>query len=66
MKIIDERVRAKLFYWAFKVGFLQLICKDSLIFKSSLELAFSIILKLTLNWTWKLKKLYILIGENLT
>ena len=30
---------------AFKLGFLQLICKASLIFKSDLELALSIILK---------------------
>ena len=30
---------------AFKLGFLQLICKASLIFKSNLELALSIILK---------------------
>ena len=40
-----ERVRAKLFYCAFKLGFLQLIFKASLIFKSNLELALSIILK---------------------
>ena len=30
---------------AFKLGFLQLICKASLIFKSKLDLALSIILK---------------------
>ena len=30
---------------SFKLGFLQLICKASLIFKSNLELALSIILK---------------------
>ena len=41
----SERVRAKWFYCAFKLGFLQLICKASLIFKSSLELTLSIILK---------------------
>ena len=41
----SERVRAKCFCLAFKLGFLQLICKASLIFKSNLELAFSIILK---------------------
>ena len=41
----SERVRAKLFCCAFIVGFLQLICKASLIFKSNLELALSIILK---------------------
>ena len=40
-----ERVRAKWFCCAFKSGFLQLICKASLIFKSNLELALSIILK---------------------
>ena len=41
----SERVRDKWFCWAFKLGFLQLICKASLIFKSNLELALSIILK---------------------
>ena len=41
----SERVRAKLFCCAFKLGFLRLICKASLIFKSNLELALSIILK---------------------
>ena len=41
----SERVRTKLFCCAFKLGFLQLICKASLIFKSNLELALSIILK---------------------
>ena len=41
----SERVRAKLFCCAFKLGFLQLICKASLIFKLNLELALSIILK---------------------
>ena len=30
---------------AFKLGFLQLICKASVIFQSNLELALSIILK---------------------
>ena len=39
----SERVRAKWFCCAFKSGFLQLICKASLIFKSNLDL--SIILK---------------------
>ena len=33
------------FVESFKLGFLQLICKASLIFKSNLELALSIILK---------------------
>ena len=41
----SERVRAKWFCCAFKLGFLQLICKAFLIFKSNLELALSIILK---------------------
>ena len=41
----SEKVRAKWFCCAFKLGFLQLICKASLIFKSNLELALSIILK---------------------
>ena len=41
----SERVRAKLFCCAFKLGFVQLICKASSVFKSNLELALSIILK---------------------
>ena len=32
-------------FCAFKLGFLQLICKASLIFKTNLELALSVILK---------------------
>ena len=44
-KSYSERVRAKWFCCAFKLGFLQLICKASLIFKSNLELALSVILK---------------------
>ena len=44
-KSYSERVRAKWFCCAFKLGFFQLICKASLIFKSNLELALSIILK---------------------
>ena len=40
-----ERVRRKWLCSAFKLGFLQLICKASVIFKSNLELALSIILK---------------------
>ena len=40
-----ERVRAKSFCCSFKLGFLQLICKAFLVFKSNLELALSIILK---------------------
>ena len=42
-KSYSERVRAKWVCYAFKLGFLQLICKVSLIFKSNLELALSII-----------------------
>ena len=41
----SERVRGKWFCWAFKLDFLQLISTDSLIFKSNLEFALSIILK---------------------
>ena len=41
----SERVRDKWFCGAFKLGFLQLICKAFLIFKSNLELALSNILK---------------------
>ena len=35
----SERVRAKWFCCAFKLGFLQLICKATLVLKSNLELA---------------------------
>ena len=41
----SESVRAKWFVYAFKLVFLQLICKTSLIFKWNLELALSIITK---------------------
>ena len=41
----SEKVRDKWYCWAFKVRFHQLICKASLIFKSNLELALSIISK---------------------
>ena len=41
----SERVKGKLFCCASKLGFLQLMCKTSLIFKSNLELVLSIILK---------------------
>ena len=41
----SESLRAKWFCYAFKLGFLQLICKASLIFKSNLELVLSIISK---------------------
>ena len=42
----SQRVRAKWFCSAFKLGFLQLICKPSLIFKSDLKSSF----KRTINW----------------
>ena len=48
----SERVRDKWFSCAFKLGFLQLICKASLVFKSNLELALSIILKQRDFKTW--------------
>ena len=41
----SKRVRTTWFFCGFKVGFLQLICKSSLIFKSNLELSLSIILR---------------------
>ena len=41
----NVKVRAKWFCCAFKLSFLQLICQASVIFKSNLELALSIILK---------------------
>ena len=41
----SERVRAKSFCCAFKLGFLQLICEASLILYSNLELALSIVSK---------------------
>ena len=41
----SERVRAKWLFRPFKLGFLQLICKATLIFKSNLELALSVTLK---------------------
>ena len=41
----SQRVRPKWFCRALKLGFLQIICKASLIFKSNLQLAISIILK---------------------
>ena len=40
-----ESVRAKWFCYAFKLSFLQIMCKASLIFKSNLKLTLSIILK---------------------
>ena len=39
----SESVTAKWFCCAFKLGFVQFMCKASLIFKSNLELALSII-----------------------
>ena len=44
-KSYHERVRAKWFCFDFCLGFLQLICKAPLIFKSNLKLALSVILK---------------------
>ena len=44
-KSYSKRVTATWFCCAFKLGFLQLICNASLIFKLNLELALSIILK---------------------
>ena len=41
----SKRGRAKWFSCVFKLGFLQLICKASLIFKSNLEFDLPIILK---------------------
>ena len=41
----SERVEAKWFCCAFKLGFLELLRKASLILKSNLELALSTILK---------------------
>ena len=41
----SESVRAKWFCCAFKLGFVQLICKAFLISKSNLELVLSIIVK---------------------
>ena len=41
----SDRLRSKWFCCAFELGFLQLIYKASLIFKSNLELALWIILK---------------------
>ena len=41
----SDSVRAKWFCCAFKLGFVQWMCKASLIFKSNLELALPIILK---------------------
>ena len=41
----SDSVRAKWLCRAFKLGFVQLMCKASLIFKPNLELALSIILK---------------------
>ena len=41
----SESVRAKRYCCAFKLGFVQLMCQDSLVFKSNLELALSIIIK---------------------
>ena len=46
-------MRTKGFCFACKLGFVQLICKSSLIFKLNLELALSIILEETIqNMLW--------------
>ena len=42
---MGESVKAKSFCCAFKLGSLKLICKASLILRSNLELALSVILK---------------------
>ena len=44
-KSYSERVRAKWFCCPFKLDFLRLMCKASLVFKLNLELALSVILK---------------------
>ena len=44
-KTYSERVRTKWFCSVFKLSFLWLICKASLIFKSNLELTLSIFFK---------------------
>ena len=44
-EIKEERGGARWFCCAFKLGFLQLMCKASLVFKSNLELVLSITLK---------------------
>ena len=49
----SKRASEKWFCWAFKLGFLQLICKAFLIFKSNLELALSIYLKERKLYEWK-------------
>ena len=49
-KGVTQSVTAKWFCCAFKLDFSQLTCKDSLVFKSSLELALSMI--------WKERELY--------
>ena len=46
----SENVRAKLFCCAFKLAFIQLICKSSLIFESNLDLVLSIIWKRRIIW----------------
>ena len=49
----SEHMRTKGFCFACKLGFVQLICKSSLIFKLNLELALSIISEETIqNMLW--------------
>ena len=50
-KSYSKRVRAKRFCCTFKLGFLQLICKGSLIFKLTLELVFG-------NWVFICKTIF--------
>ena len=40
-KSYSDRARAKWFFSVFKLGFLQLICKASLIFKSDFRVSFT-------------------------
>ena len=44
-KCYSERARAKWFCFAFKLGYLQLICKACLIFKTNLQLDLLIVLE---------------------
>ena len=68
-KSYSERVQIKWLCCTFKLGFLQLICKVSLIFKSNLESALSIILKQrelfeskhVAVWVWMFKNIRLVI-----
>ena len=62
----SEKVRAKWFCCAFKLGFLQFICKVSLIFKSNLELALSIVwVKACCGGVWMFKNMRFVILFNM-